>query len=67
MRLDIFLTKKLFQFSRSQIKNWIINNNIKINDIIINQPKKKFLQEIKYKSILKYHKNEFCGKHKIFH
>ncbi|QJC30112.1 hypothetical protein GJT84_02080 [Enterobacteriaceae endosymbiont of Plateumaris sericea] len=43
MRLDIFLAKKFLQFSRSQIKNWIINNNIKINNIIINKPKKKFL------------------------
>ncbi|WP_168892780.1 RluA family pseudouridine synthase [Enterobacteriaceae endosymbiont of Plateumaris pusilla] len=42
MRLDVYLANKLFKFySRSQIKNWIINNNIKINNIIINKPKKK--------------------------
>ncbi|QJC28335.1 S4 domain-containing protein [Enterobacteriaceae endosymbiont of Plateumaris braccata] len=67
IRLDIFLTKKLLQFSRSQIKNWIINNNIKINNIIINKPKKKFLQETKYTLILKFYKKEYYGNHKISH
>ncbi|QJC37889.1 hypothetical protein GJU03_01920 [Enterobacteriaceae endosymbiont of Donacia bicoloricornis] len=41
-RLDVFLTKKIIQFSRSQIKKIIINNNVKINNNIINIPKKKF-------------------------
>ncbi|QJC32628.1 S4 domain-containing protein [Enterobacteriaceae endosymbiont of Donacia dentata] len=41
-RLDIFLSKKIIQFSRSKIKKLIINNFIKINDIIINIPKKKY-------------------------
>ncbi|WP_246225634.1 S4 domain-containing protein [Enterobacteriaceae endosymbiont of Plateumaris rustica] len=67
IRLDIFLTKEFFQFSRSQIKNWIINNNIKINNIIINKPKKKLLQEIKYRLMSKYYKKEYYGKHKKFH
>ncbi|QJC35850.1 S4 domain-containing protein [Enterobacteriaceae endosymbiont of Donacia sparganii] len=41
-RLDLFLTKKIIQFSRSQIKKIILNNNVKINNNIINLPKKKF-------------------------
>ncbi|QJC33030.1 S4 domain-containing protein [Enterobacteriaceae endosymbiont of Donacia semicuprea] len=41
-RLDIFLSKKIIQFSRSKIKKLIINNCIKINNIIINIPKKKY-------------------------
>ncbi|QJC38708.1 hypothetical protein GJU05_01940 [Enterobacteriaceae endosymbiont of Donacia fulgens] len=41
-RLDVFLTKKIIQFSRSQIKKIINNNNVKINNNIINIPKKKF-------------------------
>ncbi|QJC38289.1 hypothetical protein GJU04_01935 [Enterobacteriaceae endosymbiont of Donacia marginata] len=41
-RLDVFLNKKIIQFSRSQIKKIIINNNVKINNNIINIPKKKF-------------------------
>ncbi|QJC37478.1 hypothetical protein GJU02_01925 [Enterobacteriaceae endosymbiont of Donacia thalassina] len=45
-RLDLFLTKKIIQFSRSQIQKIIINNNIKVNNNIINIPKKKFFLEI---------------------
>ncbi|QJC37068.1 hypothetical protein GJU01_01915 [Enterobacteriaceae endosymbiont of Donacia vulgaris] len=45
-RLDIFLAKKIIQFSRSQIKKIIINNNVKINNSIINMPKKKFFLKI---------------------
>ncbi|QJC32228.1 hypothetical protein GJT89_01910 [Enterobacteriaceae endosymbiont of Donacia versicolorea] len=41
-RLDVFLSKKIIQFSRSKIKKLIINNFIKINNIIINKPKKKY-------------------------
>lgn len=41
-RLDVFLAKKIIQFSRSQIKKIINNNNVKINNNIINIPKKKF-------------------------
>ncbi|QJC34258.1 hypothetical protein GJT94_01935 [Enterobacteriaceae endosymbiont of Donacia cinerea] len=45
-RLDLFLTKKILQFSRSQIKKTIINNNVRINDVVINLPKKKFFLKI---------------------
>ncbi|QJC36664.1 hypothetical protein GJU00_01930 [Enterobacteriaceae endosymbiont of Donacia simplex] len=45
-RLDLFLTKKIIQFSRSQIKKIILNNKVKINDFIINIPKKKFFLKI---------------------
>ncbi|QJC31809.1 hypothetical protein GJT88_02000 [Enterobacteriaceae endosymbiont of Donacia tomentosa] len=42
IRLDIFLSKKLPQISRSQFKNYIINKNIKINNKIVNIPQKKY-------------------------
>ncbi|QJC33846.1 hypothetical protein GJT93_01930 [Enterobacteriaceae endosymbiont of Donacia provostii] len=42
-RLDVFLTKKILQFSRTEIKNFILCNKVIINNNIINIPKKKFL------------------------
>ncbi|MBK4765259.1 MAG: 23S rRNA pseudouridine(1911/1915/1917) synthase RluD [Pantoea sp. Brub] len=40
-RLDKALSEQLPCYSRSCIKQWIINNNVTINDIIINKPKTK--------------------------
>ncbi|WP_208754538.1 S4 domain-containing protein [Enterobacteriaceae endosymbiont of Neohaemonia nigricornis] len=52
IRLDYFLSTKLKSFSRNQIKSWIINNYITINNHIINIPKKKFYYMIKLKLML---------------
>ena len=40
-RIDIFLTKKEKDLSRTRIKNLIVNKNLKINNIIIVNPAKK--------------------------
>ncbi len=40
-RLDVFLTKKIKNLSRSQIKKIIESKNIRINKKIINSPSKK--------------------------
>ena len=40
-RIDIFLTKKEKDLSRTRIKNLIVNKNLKINSIIIVNPAKK--------------------------
>ena len=40
-RIDIFLTKKEQDLSRTRIKNLIVNKNLKINSIIIENPAKK--------------------------
>ena len=40
-RIDIFLTKKEKDLSRTRIKNLILNKNLKINSIIIENPAKK--------------------------
>ena len=40
-RVDQFLTKKEKNLSRTRIKNLIINNNLKINKIIVKNPAKK--------------------------
>ncbi len=42
-RLDKSLALLFPNTSRTSIKNWIINNNVKVNGKIINKPKKKFL------------------------
>ena len=40
-RIDIFLTKKEKDLSRTRIKNLIVNKNLKINNIVIENPAKK--------------------------
>lgn len=46
-RIDHALSKLFPEYSRSYIKKWIINHIVKINNRVINKPKKKFLREIK--------------------
>ncbi|CUR53508.1 Ribosomal large subunit pseudouridine synthase D [Serratia symbiotica] len=40
-RLDKIISILFNQYSRSKIKQWILDNNVKINEKIINEPKKK--------------------------
>lgn len=42
-RLDAALAKNLPQYSRNQLKDWIINNKITVNNNIINQPRYKII------------------------
>ena len=43
LRVDVFLNKKEFKLSRTRIKNLILNNKLKLNNKIINNPSKKVL------------------------
>jgi len=40
-RIDLFITKKEKQLSRTRIKNLILDENLKINNLIIKDPSKK--------------------------
>jgi len=40
-RIDLFLTKKKKELSRTRVKKLILNNNLIINNLIINDPAKK--------------------------
>tara|TARA_B100001250_G_scaffold310416_1_gene272351 strand:- start:1 stop:981 length:981 start_codon:yes stop_codon:yes gene_type:complete len=40
-RIDLFLTKKKKELSRTRIKNLILSENLKINNLIIKDPSKK--------------------------
>ncbi len=42
-RLDQAITKLLRQYSRSQIKNWILKNQVQVNGKIANKPKTQVL------------------------
>ena len=46
-RLDIFLTKKLQNFTRSYVKKQIVDKNVKINNLTISSPSKKLKQNDK--------------------
>ena len=41
LRVDVFLNKKEYKLSRTRIKNLILNNKLKLNNRIINNPSKK--------------------------
>ena len=40
-RVDLFVKKKKKELSRNRIKNLILNENLKINNIIVKNPSKK--------------------------
>ena len=41
LRLDVFINKKEKSISRTRVKNLILNNHLKINNKLINEPSKK--------------------------
>ena len=41
LRVDVFISKKEKNLSRTRIKNLIINKNLKLNDKIVSEPSKK--------------------------
>ena len=41
VRVDVFINKREFDLSRTRIKNLILNKNLRINNVIINDPSKK--------------------------
>ena len=41
IRIDLFLTKKKKELSRTRVKNLILNENLKINNSIVKNPSKK--------------------------
>ncbi|MCO6545625.1 MAG: 23S rRNA pseudouridine(1911/1915/1917) synthase RluD [Gilliamella sp.] len=43
MRLDQALSELFPDYSRSRIKDWITNNKVAVNNIIVNKPKEKVL------------------------
>ncbi|MCX8726272.1 23S rRNA pseudouridine(1911/1915/1917) synthase RluD [Gilliamella sp. B2969] len=43
MRLDQALSELFPDYSRSRIKEWIVNNKVTVNGIIVNKPKEKVL------------------------
>ncbi len=45
LRLDVFINKKEKNLSRTRIKNLILNNQLKLNNKIINEPSKKISAE----------------------
>ena len=45
LRLDVFINKKEKDISRTRIKNLILNNQLKLNNKIINEPSKKISAE----------------------
>ena len=47
LRLDVFINKREKLISRTRIKNLILKEKLKINDLIIIALQKKFLQVIK--------------------
>ena len=40
-RVDLFVKKRKKELSRTRIKNLILNENLKINNIIVKNPSKK--------------------------
>lgn len=54
MRLDQALAELLPQYSRSRIKDWILNGNISVNDMIIDKPRERVFgdEKIKINAIL---------------
>ena len=47
-RIDVVIAKKNDSLSRTRIKNLIINGNLSINNIIVNDPSKKFIKMIRF-------------------
>ncbi|SCC24368.1 23S rRNA pseudouridine(1911/1915/1917) synthase RluD [Gilliamella intestini] len=43
MRLDQALSVLFPDYSRSRIKDWIVNNKVIVNDVIVNKPKERVL------------------------
>ncbi|MWP48658.1 MULTISPECIES: 23S rRNA pseudouridine(1911/1915/1917) synthase RluD [unclassified Gilliamella] len=43
MRLDQALSALFPDYSRSRIKDWIVNNKVIVNDVIVNKPKERVL------------------------
>ena len=43
MRVDVFINKMQINFSRTRIKNLILNRNLKLNDMVIKDPSKKVI------------------------
>ncbi|OTP83320.1 23S rRNA pseudouridine(1911/1915/1917) synthase RluD [Gilliamella apicola] len=43
MRLDQALSELFPDYSRSRIKDWIVNNKVTVNNIIVNKPKERVL------------------------
>ena len=43
LRVDVFINKKEDKISRTRIKNLILNQNLKLNDIVIKDPSKKII------------------------
>ncbi|OCG16869.1 23S rRNA pseudouridine(1911/1915/1917) synthase [Gilliamella sp. App6-5] len=43
MRLDQALSALFPDYSRSRIKDWIVNNKVTVNDVIVNKPKERVL------------------------
>ena len=41
LRVDVFINKKENSISRTSVKNLILENKLKINNLIINSPSKK--------------------------
>ncbi len=52
IRIDLFLTKKKKELSRTRVKNLILKENLKINNLVVKDPSKKYLLVIKL--FLKY-------------
>ena len=52
IRVDLFLTKKKKELSRTRVKNLILKENLKINNLIVKDPSKKYL--LTTKLLLKY-------------
>ena len=44
-RVDVFINKRENDLSRTRIKNLILNNKLKINDKLVNDPSKKILPD----------------------
>ena len=41
IRIDLFLTKKKKELSRTRVKNLILKENLKINNLVVKDPSKK--------------------------
>ena len=47
LRLDVFVNKREKLLSRTRVKNLILREKLKLNNVIVNSPSKKYLLEIK--------------------
>ena len=47
LRLDVFVNKREELISRTRIKNLILKEKLKLNNVIVNSPSKKYLLVIK--------------------